>query len=269
MVASIQTFGSYANFHPHIHALVTNGVVTREGEYRPLPEWTPGVIAEVFRRLVLRELVKAGRLSEEFRDVLMTWERSGFSVYGEQVVVEGEEERLERVVRYLVRPPMAVGVVQESEEGRVRVQTPVDPRTGERGLDLDPLEWIHALGRQVPDPRQHLVRYYGLYANRSRGRWRSRWQGVGSWSGSGGGSGGRAATGRARAGIAQGSWARLLRRIMEVDPWVCPRCRVTMQVISVLTEPRVVDRILAHVKRGDRDPLEARGPPGEGERLVS
>jgi hypothetical protein len=72
------------------------------------------VIAEVFRRLVLRELVRAERLSEEFRDVLMTWERSGFSVYGEQVVVEGE---------------------------------------------LDPLEWIHVLGRQVPDPRQHVVRY--------------------------------------------------------------------------------------------------------------
>ena len=32
MVTSIQTFGSYANFHPHIHALVTNGVMTREGE---------------------------------------------------------------------------------------------------------------------------------------------------------------------------------------------------------------------------------------------
>ena len=183
MVSSIQTFGSYANFHPHIHALVTNGVVTWQGEWLPLPEWTPGVIEEVFRRLVLRELVNAQRLSEEFREVLLTWERTGFSVYGEHVVVEGEEEHLERLVRYMVRPPMAVGIVEKTEAGNVRLQTPVDPRTGARGMELDPLEWIHALARQVPDPRQHLVRYYGLYANRSRAQWRSRWQGARSWSG--------------------------------------------------------------------------------------
>jgi hypothetical protein len=144
-----------------------------------LPEWTPGVIEEVFRQLVVRGLVRAQRLSEEFREVLLGWERSGFSVYGEQVVWEEEEERLERVVRYMVRPPMAVGGVEETEEGRVRVETPVDPRTGERGLELDALEWMHALGRQVPDPRQHMVRYYGLYANRSRGEWRRRWLGAG------------------------------------------------------------------------------------------
>ena len=268
MVASIQTFGSYANFHPHIHALVTNGVVTREGEWLPLPEWTPGVITEVFRRLVLRELVRAERLSEEFRDVLLAWERTGFSVYGEQVVWEGEEARLERVVRYMVRPPMAVGVVGETEAGAVRVQTPVDPRTGERGVTLDPLEWIHALGRQVPDPRQHLVRYYGLYANRSRATWRGRWQGAGSWRGSGEGSASPAPDGEApRPGSREGSWSRLLRRILEVDPLVCPRCGVRMQVISVITEPRVVDRILAHVNRGDRDPFGERGPPGEETRV--
>jgi hypothetical protein len=120
-VVSIQTFGSYANIHPHIHALVTNGMMAGEGEFLPFPEWTAGVIGEVFRRLVLRELVRA--------------------------------ERVERVERTMVRPPMAFGVVEETEEGRVRVETPADPRTGERGVELDPLGWMHALGRQVPDPR--------------------------------------------------------------------------------------------------------------------
>jgi hypothetical protein len=30
-----------------------------------------------------------------------------------------------------------------------------------------------------------------------------------------------------------------------------------------------VDRILAHVRGGNRDPFEERGPPGEGALLVS
>jgi hypothetical protein len=59
----------------------------------------------------------------------------------------------------------------------VRVATPPDPRTGEREGVLDPLEFLHALARQVPDPRQYLVRYYGLYANRSRTLWQRRWRG--------------------------------------------------------------------------------------------
>jgi len=42
---------------------------------------------------------------ETFRETLLTWERSGFSVYGEQVVHETEEERLERLARYVVRAP--------------------------------------------------------------------------------------------------------------------------------------------------------------------
>jgi len=38
LVVSIQTFGSYAaNFHPHVHALVTDGAFTEEGEFLQLP----------------------------------------------------------------------------------------------------------------------------------------------------------------------------------------------------------------------------------------
>lgn len=48
----------------------------------------------------------------------------------------------------------------------VRAKTPADPRTGERELLLDPLDWIHAVTLQIPNPRRHLVRYMGLYANR-------------------------------------------------------------------------------------------------------
>ena len=35
---------------------------------------------------------------------------------------------------------------------------------------LDPLEWIHQVVQQIPAPRQHMVRYYGAYANRKRRR---------------------------------------------------------------------------------------------------
>lgn len=40
LVVSIRTFGSYAaNFHPHGHALVTDGAYTEEGEFPQLPRF--------------------------------------------------------------------------------------------------------------------------------------------------------------------------------------------------------------------------------------
>ena len=37
-----------------------------------------------------------------------------------------------------------------------------------------------------------------------------------------------------------------------------------MQVVSVITEPETIDKILKHIAHtGGRDPFERRGPPGE------
>ncbi len=45
-------------------------------------------------------------------------------------------------------------------------------------------------------------------------------------------------------------------------PLLCPKCQSEMKVISVITEPGVIDKILAHIKEtGGRDPFEGRGPP--------
>ncbi|HEV8613664.1 MAG TPA: serine hydrolase [Gemmatimonadales bacterium] len=56
-------------------------------------------------------------------------------------------------------------------------------------------------------------------------------------------------------------WAELLRRIFEVDPLACPRCRGLMRLVAVITDPAVITRILAHRARA-RDPTHrSRSPP--------
>ena len=34
-------------------------------------------------------------------------------------------------------------------------------------------------------------------------------------------------------------WAQLIRRVYEVDPLLCPRCRALMPVVCFITQPRV------------------------------
>ena len=79
-------------------------------------------------------------------------------MHGEQTVPTEDVQGAERLARYLTRGPLPIDVVEKVEGGRLRVRTPPDP-----------LELIHALTTQIPDPGQHMVRYYGWYSNRSRG----------------------------------------------------------------------------------------------------
>jgi hypothetical protein len=253
LVLSIQTFGSYAaNFHPDVHVLLTDGALTEEGEFLQLPYFDARLVEEVFRRRVLQRLHRAERLSEEFLNSLLGWVHSGFSVHGEQTVPTEDVQGAERLARYLTRGPLPIDVVEKVEGGRLRVRTPPDPRTGLVEKILDPLDLIHALTTQIPDPGQHMVRYYAWYSNRSRGA--------------------RDAVGARLAGAqpqpeptpspSRASWARLLRRIFEIDPLLCAACGSAMKIVSVITEPKVIDAILRHLaKTGGRDPFEGRAPP--------
>ncbi len=55
------------------------------------------------------------------------------------------------------------------------------------------------------------------------------------------------------------SWARLIRKVFEVDPLLC-KCGAEMKIIAVLTDPKVVDRIILHLQQ--TDPATApRAPP--------
>ena len=49
VVSVVQTFGSRANFHPHVHALVTRGGWTSSGEWIPVPYVDEGAAEELFR----------------------------------------------------------------------------------------------------------------------------------------------------------------------------------------------------------------------------
>ena len=77
----VQTFGDRANFHLHVHALVTRGGWTRSGEWVPVPYVDERAAEELLRHKVLALLRRRGLLSEERIELLLSWRRSGFSVH--------------------------------------------------------------------------------------------------------------------------------------------------------------------------------------------
>lgn len=65
VVSVVQTFGERANFHPHVHALVSRGGWTASGEWVPVPYVDEGAAERLFRHKVLALLRRRGLLSQE------------------------------------------------------------------------------------------------------------------------------------------------------------------------------------------------------------
>jgi hypothetical protein len=170
-VVAIQSFGAYgANFNPHLHAIVSDGVFTPEGEFLPLPSLDPSTVMELFRRLLLQRLHQAERLSESFMHNLLSWVHPGFSVFAGPAVEPTAVDSLESQARYITRPALAMDALEKRDDGTLAMQTPPDPRTGADRVVFDPLEWIQNITAHILDPGQHSTRYYGAYSNRARER---------------------------------------------------------------------------------------------------
>jgi len=91
-----------------VHALVTAGLVDRDGEFTPVDPPPSEVAEELFRRRVLEMLVRRGKLEEDTAAGLLAWQHSGFSVHHQVRVEPWDAAGIERLARYLVHPPIAL-----------------------------------------------------------------------------------------------------------------------------------------------------------------
>jgi len=109
VVMAIHTFGEYLDFHPHLHALVADGLFLREqGRFHILPETSLQPLEELFRARVIAFLVKEGLLSAQRARMLLGWRHSGFNVYAGERVGADRHDDLERLAQYIIRNPFSV-----------------------------------------------------------------------------------------------------------------------------------------------------------------
>jgi len=52
------------------------------------------------------------------------------------------------------------------------------------------------------------------------------------------------------------SWARLIQKVYEVDPLVCPKCGHEMRVIAIINDLYEVNKILECLKRNNAPPFD-------------
>lgn len=102
---------------------------------------------------------------------------------------------------------------------------------------------------------EHMVRYCGRYSSRTRGAEREPPELEASDT---------EVQSPARQ-AAKAAWARMIRKVYEVDPLECPMCGAQMRVIALIEDPAVIERILTWLDLWE--PLEPSGPSPPGGRL--
>ena len=171
---------------------------------------------------------------------------------------------MENLARYIVRASFSrERMTYRRETGQVEYRS----KDGKETRVFDALEWPRqkaagckhslAMCSHVPNKGEQMVRYYGYYSNVARGKRK------------------KADTDDKIPCILEPeltdkafrkNWARLIQKIYETDPLLCPKCFSEMRVIAAIEDPIVIKKILKHlglwvVKRKPR-PV-ANSPPDD------
>jgi hypothetical protein len=88
----------------------------------------------------------------------------GFSLHADVCVPARDRRRLERLCRYVARPPIATDRLSEAPDGRIVYRLRHRWRDGTTHVVFDPLDLVARLAALVPPRRANLVRYFGIVA---------------------------------------------------------------------------------------------------------
>lgn len=97
-------------------------------------------------------------------------ESSGFSLHAGLAAKASQRDKLDRLARYVSRPPVATGRLALTGSGHVRYTLKTPYRDGTTHVIFEPEDFIARLAALVPKPRAHLTRYHGVFAPASPDR---------------------------------------------------------------------------------------------------
>ena len=189
---------------------------------------------------------------------------SGFSLHAGVAVKAHERDRLERICRYIARPAVSEERLSLNARGEVIYKLKNAWDDGTTAIKLTQLELMERLAALVPRPKVHLTRFHGVLGPHYKYRKQivppkkpelllaaSNPESSSS------------PTEPAVAKPQRISWARLLKRVFDIDISICPKCSGKIKIIAAIEDPSVIKKILSHMGLPTSAPrlAQARGPP--------
>ena len=277
-VVSYQSFGEFARFHPHWHVLVLEGGFTKYDRFIYLPIGAYEGMLKVWQAASLALFVRKELIDQARVNMLKDWKHSVFSIESETRLFSKADR--EALGQYIVRGATCADKIHYDPACDTVIWT-APPKGFYKGKSetFKGFEFVDQLVVHVPPRRVQLVRRYGVYAGKVRKQWQERpgiyrlapenWQKAHPNKGPTGATILSEDTSSTEAPdiwskIRKQSWARLLKKVYEVDPFVCPKCQGTMAVVAIIEDPKELGKIIEWANQQEKEPrltLCARAPP--------
>ncbi len=230
-------------------------VLTSNGSFTVSQAVNTKALEQIFRHKVLKMLLAKGKITQKMIGLLDKWRHTGFNVFAGPRILPRFEKSMENLARYIIRASFSQDrMTYHRDIGQVEYKS----KDGAQTKVFDALEWLAAMCSHVPNKGEQMARYYGYYSNAARGK-------------------------RKNAGTDDNipcilepeltdktfrkTWSRLIQKIYEVDPLMCPKCASEMRVIAFIHDEDVIRKILTHLNLWDvkRKPSpRAHAPPIDG-----
>jgi hypothetical protein len=201
--------------------------------YAAGPDINAGSLEPLFRHKILSMLKKKRKITEATIKLILSWHHSGFNVYCTERIYPRQTKSMENLARYIIRASFSQDRLNYiREDSKVIYKSKKESETKE----FEALDFIAGICSHIPNKNEQMVRYTGYYSNVCRGR-------------------------RKRQGTCESdcvveedgyksvnkSWARLIKKIYEVDPLICPICKGQMRIIAFIEDYKVVKKILDYL----------------------
>ncbi len=168
--------------------------------------------------------------------------RDGFDLHAGISVPATARDRLERLCRYALRPPLGQDRLQIMPEGQVVLELRRRWTDGTTHLIFEPVELLERLAALIPRPRINLVLYHGVLAPRAA--WRARV--VPARIDEASTASAPEATAHRHGRPANRTWVDLMQRSFGFDVLACPHCSGRLTLVALIQAP-VIARILTHL----------------------
>jgi len=182
-------------------------------------------IEEAFAERVLAQLHKRELISDDDVAQILSQDHTGFGVWLGDPFHDKESEQF--VARYIERSPLSLE--------KLSIQDDIVTYTTKDGAahEFDALEFLAALSCHVPKTYESITRYYGRYSCRRRGE-RAKLSPPED----------HEQESDYRREFRRSSWAACIKRIYEVDPLECPKCKAQMRIIAFIQDEHSIKEIM-------------------------
>ncbi len=190
----------------------------------------------------------------------------GVNVHAKQSVDGRDRRQLERLCRYVTRPPVAQDRLARLPDGSLELRLKHPWKDGTRAVVLEPDDLLVRLVASVPPPRWHLLRYFGVISSHSRLRSEVVPHSPADPSATApppapGDQLELALDADSDEPAPRKRWAWLLKHVFAADLDTCPRCSGPMRWMEAAATAEAARKLLARLGLGPRPPPAPNPPP--------